>query len=41
MMFHLLVTYMVAMLDLSLGQGHGDPEGKGGFHPLSACSIIL
>ena len=37
MMFHLLVSYMVAMLDLSGGWGLKDPKGRGGgLHPLSA-----
>ena len=37
MMFYVLVSYMVAMLDLSGGRGHEDPEGRdGGLHHLSA-----
>ena len=37
MVFLLLVSYMVAMLDLIGGRGLEDPEGRvGGLHPLSA-----
>ena len=37
MIFHFLVGYMVAMLDLSRGRGSEDPEGRdGGLHPLGA-----
>ncbi len=37
MMFHLLVSYMVAMQDLSGGRGLEGPKGRdGGLHPLSA-----
>ena len=40
MMFHLLVSYVVAMLDLSGCRGLEDPEGRGGgLHPLSAIIV--
>ncbi len=37
MMFHLPVSYIVAILDLSGGRGLENPKGRGGgLHPLSA-----
>ena len=37
MIFHFLVGYMVAMLDLSGGGGSEEPKGRdGGLYPLSA-----
>ena len=39
MMFHLLISYMVAMLDLSGGLGLEDPKGRGG--GLHTLSVII